>query len=104
MEQASRATGGHQHIARVDGVRLALMRVECHHAFDLVVVLGHHQIGHIPFLGEFDAFGDALLPKRKQDLMSDTVGRIRGTSDGFLAEILGMSSEPTLRDVPILGA
>ena len=62
MEQTAGTASGHQHIACVDGMRLALVRVERHHALDLAVVFGNHQIGHIPFLGELNALGHALLP------------------------------------------
>ena len=104
VEQTSCASGGQKHVARMNGVHLPLMRVERHHALGLGAILGDHQIGHIPFLCEFDAFRHALLPQREEDLMADAVCGVCGSSNWFLAEILGVPAETTLGDVPVFGA
>ena len=78
------------------------MRVKCHYAFDFGSVFGDYQIGHVPFLGEFHAFGHALLPQGEEDLMADAVGRVGGATNRFLAEILGMSAKTSLCDMAVL--
>ena len=80
MEQSARATGGKQHVARVDGLNLARMRVKGHDAGRLLAVVGEHQVGHIPFLGELDAGGHALLPQGVQNLVADAVAGIGGAA------------------------
>ena len=52
VEQSARASGGQQHIARVNGLNLARMRIKSHNTGRLLAIIGEHQIGHIPFLGK----------------------------------------------------
>ena len=103
MEQSARATGGKQHVARVDGLNLARMRVKGHDAGRLLAVVGEHQVGHIPFLGELDAGGHALLPQGVQNLVADAVGRIGGALDRGTAELARVAAEPALGDMPVIG-
>ena len=104
VEQAACASGGQKHVARMNGVHLTFMGVECHYAFGFGAIFADHQIGYIPFFREFDAFRHALLPQREEDLMADAVCGVCGSANRFLAEILGVTAETTLGDVPVFGA
>ena len=104
MEQSSCTTGGEHHVVRMNCVGDAGVRVIGDHARNGAPRLVKHHIGHVPFLGEFDAGRDALLPQRVQDLMADAVRRICRPAHGHLAEIRGVTTEPSLRDVAVIGA
>ena len=87
MEQSSCTAGGEHHVVRMNCVGDAGVRVIGDHARNGAPRLVKHHIGHVPFLGEFDAGRDALLPQRVQDLMADAVRRICRPAHGHLAEI-----------------
>ena len=80
------------------------VRVIGDHARNGAPRLVKHHIGHVPFLGEFNAVGDALLPEGVQNLMADAVGRVGGAANRFLAEILGMSAKTSLCDMAVRGS
>ncbi len=103
MEQSARASGGQQHIARVNGLNLARMRIKSHNTGRLLAIIGEHQIGHIPFLGKLNAGGHTLLPQGVQNLVADTVGRIGGALDRGSTELARMAAESALCDMPVLG-
>ena len=80
------------------------MGVEGDDAGDPGVLLVEYQVGDVPFLGEFNAVGDALLPEGVQNLMADAVGGVGGAANGFAAELAGVAAEATLCDMAVRGS